>query len=137
MSMEFTVGPIQGFWSADAWHDFYVRLADTPGIERVVLGELVCSKRLPFYQDRLPDAIERLQASGKQVAITSLALVTLPREQRMTADLGALGLEIEVNDLTALKSLTDGAAFSVGPLVNVYNESSLCWLVGRGARRRS
>lgn len=135
--MEFTVGPIQGFWSADAWHDFYVRLADTPGVDRVVMGELICSKRLPFYQDRLPDAIERLQASGKQVAITSLALVTLPREQRMTADLWSLGVEVELNDLTALNSLVDGAPFSVGPLVNVYNESSLRWLARRGAQRVS
>uniref|UniRef100_UPI003BA99426 ubiquinone anaerobic biosynthesis protein UbiV n=1 Tax=Stappia sp. TaxID=1870903 RepID=UPI003BA99426 len=133
--MDLTVGPVQGFWDADLWDSFYARLADEPNVKRVVIGELVCSKRLPFYQDRLPEAIERLLAAGKEVAVTSLALVTLKRERKMTADLADLGLEIEVNDLTALAHLPAGATFSVGPLVNVYNESTLGFLARRGAVR--
>ena len=116
--MDLTVGPVQGFWDADLWDSFYARLADEPDVKRVVIGELVCSKRLPFYQDRLPEAIERLLAAGKEVAVTSLALVTLKRERKMTADLADLGLEIEVNDLTALAHLPAGATFSVGPITS-------------------
>ncbi|MFV3131489.1 ubiquinone anaerobic biosynthesis protein UbiV [Niveispirillum sp. KHB5.9] len=133
--MDLTIGPIQGFWDANRWGDFYARLADEPGVNRVIIGELVCSKRLPFYQTRIPDAIERLLAGGKQVAVTSLALVTLKRERKMTAELAGTGLEVEINDLTALAHLPPGAAFSSGPLINVYNEGTLRLLAGRGATR--
>lgn len=133
--MDLTIGPIQGFWDANLWSDFYARLADEPGVNRVVIGELVCSKRLPFYQTRLPEAIERLLAGGKQVAVTSLALITLKRERKMTAELTEAGLEVEINDLTALAHLPPGAAFSAGPLINVYNEGTLRLLARRGAQR--
>ena len=132
--MELTIGPNQFFWKADDWLRLYTDLARAP-IDRVVLGELVCSKRLPFYQDRIPAAIETLTTAGKQVALTSLALVTLKRERKMTAELAEMGVEIEVNDLTALAHLPPGTPFSVGPLVNVYNESTLRWLAARGAVR--
>ncbi len=133
-TMELAVGPNQFFWKSDDWSGFYAGLAKAP-VDRVVLGELVCSKRLPFYQDRIPEAISTLQESGKQVAMTSLALVTLKRERKMTGELAEMGVEVEVNDLTALKSLPEGAAFSVGPLVNVYNESTLEWFARLGATR--
>ncbi|CUH86941.1 putative protease [Phaeobacter sp. CECT 5382] len=134
--MELTVAPNPFFWAADDWEALYQDLTAAP-VERVVLGELVCSKRLPFYQDRIPKVIESLQAAGKQVVLTSLALVTLKRERKLTAQLADLGLEVEVNDLTALAQLPRDLAFSVGPLVNVYNESTLRWLAARGATRIS
>lgn len=133
--MDLTVGPNQFFWDAAIWRDFYLRLADEAPVERVVLGELVCSKRLPFYQTHFPDIIERLQAAGKTVAITSLALITLQRERKLTAELMDLGLEVEVNDISAMALLPAEASFSIGPLVNVYNEGTLRWLAGRGAAR--
>ncbi|SHM65026.1 ubiquinone anaerobic biosynthesis protein UbiV [Roseibium suaedae] len=132
--MDLTIGPVQGFWEAGHWSDFYARLADTPGVKKVVLGELVCSKRLPFYQTRIPEAVERLQTAGKEVALTSLALVTLKRERKMTAELAETGIEVEVNDLTALPHLPETSPFSVGPLVNVYNEGTLSFLKQRGAK---
>lgn len=136
--MELTVGPNPFFWPADRWAAFYADLEAAP-VDRVVLGELVCSKRLPFYQDRIPEAVAGLAAAGKAVSLTSLALVTLARERMATAALvrtGAdVGAEVEINDLTALAYLPEGRAFSVGPLVNVYNESTLGWLAGRGATR--
>lgn len=132
--MELTVAPNPFFWAADHWEALYQELVAAP-VDRVVVGELVCSKRLPFYQDRIPDVIDVLQAAGKRVALTSLTLVTLKRERKLTAQLVELGLEVEVNDLTALAHLPQGLAFSVGPLVNVYNESTLRWLAARGASR--
>lgn len=132
--MELTVGPNQFFWPAERWAEFYAEIAQSP-VERVVLGELVCSKRLPFYQDRIPEAINVLQEAGKQVSLTSLALVTLKRERKQTAELAEMGVEVEINDLTALAYLPVGARFWVGPLVNVYNEGTLAWLASRGAVR--
>ena len=133
--MKLTVGPNPFFWDAASWRDFYARVADEAPVDRVVLGELVCSKRLPFYQSEIPAAVARLRRAGKAVAMTSLALITLKRERTLTAELAATGLEVEVNDLTALAHLPAGAPFSIGPMVNVYNEGTLGWLAARGARR--
>ncbi|MTJ04244.1 MAG: U32 family peptidase [Sediminimonas qiaohouensis] len=133
--MQLTVGPTQFFWRGEAWRDFYARLADEAPVDRVVLGELVCSKRLPFYQTEIPQAVERLQAAGKQVVLTSLALITLKRERKLMADLADMGLEVEINDLTALAYLPKGTAFSVGPLINTYNEGTAAWMHKRGAAR--
>ncbi len=133
-AMDLTVGPNFFFWDAAAVRAFYAGLAQAP-VARVVLGELVCSKRLPFWQDEIPGAVETLLAAGKEVAVTSLALVTLPRERKLTADLAGMGLPVEVNDLTALRHIPAGTPFWVGPLVNVYNEGTLRWLAARGATR--
>ena len=62
--MELTVGPNQFFWKKEDWSHLCENLAAAP-VERVVLGELVCSKRLPFYQDAILPAVEELL---KQVA---------------------------------------------------------------------
>ncbi len=132
--MDLTVGPNFFFWDAASVRQFYKSLADAP-VARVVLGEVICSKRLPFWQDEIPVAVETLLEAGKEVAVTSLALITLKRERRLTADLAGLGLPIEVNDLSALPHVPEGAPFWVGPLVNVYNEGTLRFLAKRGAVR--
>lgn len=132
--MDLTVGPNLFFWDSAAVRRFYRALADAP-VARVVLGEVVCSKRLPFWQDEIATAATVLAEAGKEVALTSLALVTLIRERRLTADLVRTGLPVEVNDLTALWHIPDGQPFWVGPLVNVYNEGTLRWLAQRGATR--
>ena len=132
--MDLTIGANQFFWTAETVRDFYRDMAATPAA-RVVLGELICSKRLPFWEGEIPGAIETLQAAGKEVALTTLALITLKRERRLTADLMDMGVPVEVSDLTALHHLPAGQPFWVGPLVNVYNEGTLRWLAKRGAVR--
>jgi collagenase-like PrtC family protease len=131
--LRLTLGPLLYNWPADRWFDFYAEIADEAPVDRVVIGEAVCSKRLPFYQDHIPDAVERLQRGGKDVALASLGLVSLPRECKMLAGLTEFGLPVEVNDLTMLRHLKRGTDFTVGPLVNVYNEGTLSFLVDRGA----
>lgn len=132
--MDLTVGPNFFFWQTEAVRAFYAGVAQAP-VARVVLGELVCSKRLPFWQDEIPGAVECLLAAGKEVAVTSLALITLKRERKLTADLVGMGLPVEVNDLSALAHVPQGRPFWVGPLVNTYNEGTLSWLIRRGATR--
>lgn len=132
--MDLTVGPNAFFWTSEAVRGLYADLAAAP-VARVVIGEWVCSKRLPFWQDEIPGAVDVLQAAGKEVALTSLALITLRRERRLTADLIGMGLPVEVNDLSALIHIPAGTPFWVGPMVNVYNEGTLHWLARRGATR--
>ena len=132
--MDLTIGPNFFFWQAETLRAFYRSLASAP-VARVVLGELVCSKRLPFWQVEIPGAVETLLAAGKEVAVTSLALITLKRERKLTADLAGMGMPVEVNDISALRHIPAGTPFWVGPLVNVYNEGTLRWLIRRGATR--
>jgi collagenase-like PrtC family protease len=131
-----TLGPLQFNWPAQRFADFYAAVADEAPVDRVAIGELVCSKRAPFYADRVPAAIERLERGGKEVVLTSLALITLERERRAAHELfDSASHEVEINDLTLMNWARQGTPFSVGPLVNVYNEATLSFLARRGARR--
>ena len=75
--MRLTLGPVLFNWAPDAWRDFHFRIADEAPIDRVLIGEVVCSKRSPFFAEHLPAVAERLADAGKEVVFASLALVTL------------------------------------------------------------
>lgn len=129
-----TMGPLLFNWPAGKISDFYARLADEAPVDTVHIGETVCSKRLPFYADAIAGAVERLQRAGKTVILSTLALITLPREQKESAEIVHNGeYEAEVNDITALAHLSDSQRFRIGPTVNVYNESTLRYLSELGA----
>jgi O2-independent ubiquinone biosynthesis protein UbiV len=133
---ELTLGPLQFNWPAQTFADFYARIADEAPVDRVVIGENVCSKRLPFYADQIPLAIERLQRGGKQVVLSSLILVTLERERRAAREIfDQTQFEIEINDLTLMNWTRPDTPFSIGPMVNVYNEATLAFLARQGAKR--
>lgn len=131
--MRLTLGPILFNWAPETFTDFYARIADEADVDRVVIGEVVCSKRAPFVTPLIPEAVERLARAGKEVVLAAPALVTLKRERKALSATAAGETPIEINDLTALRHIAPGAPFSVGPMVNVYNEGSLAYLVGRGA----
>ena len=129
-----TMGPLLFNWPTERWSDFYARLADEAPIDTVHVGEVVCSKRLPFYLDAIAGAVERLQRGGKTVVLSTLALITLPRERRDNGDIiRDGGCEIEVNDIAALIHFAKGQPFRIGPYVNVYNEGTLRVLAQLGA----
>jgi collagenase-like PrtC family protease len=127
-----TLGPIYFLWSEEKWRDFYFAVADEAPVDRVVIGETVCSKRSHFHEAVLADVIERLQAAGKEIVLSTLALATLGREMKSMAALLEQGdYPVEVNDLSGL-----GLArhpHLIGPLVNVYNAATARLLFGRGA----
>jgi len=132
--MSLTMGPLLFNWPIGEWSDFYARLADEAPVDTVHIGEVVCSKRLPFYLDAVPGAVERLRRAGKTVVFSTLALITLPRERRDSADIvHNTECEVEVNDIAALAHLTEGQTFRTGPYINVYNESTLRFLARLGA----
>jgi collagenase-like PrtC family protease len=127
-----TIGPVYFLWSEDKWRDFYFAIADEAPVDRVVIGETVCSKRSHFHEAALADVIERLEAAGKEVVLSTLALATLDREIKATAALAEQSdYPVELNDLSGL-----GLArhpHLIGPLVNVYNAATARLLFGRGA----
>ncbi len=129
-----TLGPLHYHWTAAARRDFYFRIADEAPVDVVTLGEVVCAKREPAFADHLPAVAARLQAAGKQVVIATLALVTTVAERAAIAGLAAAGVLVEANDVTALGALA-GAPFIAGPMLNLFNEATLDFLLAQGARR--
>ncbi|MDR3440068.1 U32 family peptidase [Telmatospirillum sp.] len=131
-----TIGPVLFNWKPEVWRDFYFRLADEAPVETVHLGEVVCSKRRPFFAPHLAEVTERLSAAGKEVVLSSLALVMSERERDAMRALAADAGDrlVEANDLAIAADLA-GRPHVIGPFVNVYNEGTLAYLAGRGAWR--
>lgn len=133
MPLSLTLGPLLFNWSPERWRDFYARVADEMPVERVFIGEVVCSKRLPFIEDLFAPAVERLTRAGKRVFMSSLALPTLKRERNQIESLLAVpDVGIEINDLSVVPFLK-GRPFAVSPLINVYNEGTVAYLKSLGA----
>lgn len=133
--MQLSLGPVLYNWAPERWRDFYFRIADEAPVDVVAVGEIVCSKRSPFFDPYLPAVIERLQGAGKQVLLSSLILVSQRRERRQTDELSKISdIPIEVNDLTCLRSLA-GRPHAVGPFLNIYNEATAAFHARQGATR--
>lgn len=129
------IGPLLFNWAADRVETFYARIADEAPIETVYLGEVVCGKRQPLLQDVLARAAERLEAAGKTVIWSTLALPATPRERRLAAELAADSDHlIEAGDMSAVWSRTP-APFVAGPLLNVYNAPAAAELARMGCVR--
>jgi collagenase-like PrtC family protease len=129
-----TIGPLMHHWPAARRRDFYARIADEAPVDCVHLGEVVCAKRAPFFADELPAVIERLQAAGKQVVLSSLALVTTPQEVKSVVADAEAGFLVEANDVSTIHALA-GRPHVVGPMVNVFNEDALAYVARLGAIR--
>ncbi len=131
--MQITLGPVLYNWPTPEWVDFYARIADEAPVERVIVGEVICSKRTPFRQDAIGDVVERLERAGKEVVLATLALPTLKREISEIGETAEAERMIEVNDMAAVYKL-GGRPHIVGPFINVYNENTLKVLERLGAR---
>lgn len=133
--MILSLGPVLFPWPAEAWRDFYLRIADEADVDTVHLGEVVCFKRAGLHAAMMEPVIGRLRAAGKEVVLSSLALIMNDAEldavRALTARDDAL---IEANDMAAC-ALLAGRPHAIGPYVNVYNEGTLAYLAGRGALR--
>jgi collagenase-like PrtC family protease len=133
-----TLGPVLYHWKAEHWRDFHFKIADEAPVDAVCIGEVVCAKRVPFIAPHLADVIERLRAAGKEVVLSTPALVMGEREMALLRDAAEVArsdhLLLEANDLAAVAAFGE-RAFAVGPTVNVYNEGTLGWLARHGAVR--
>ncbi|MCB1784587.1 MAG: U32 family peptidase, partial [Alphaproteobacteria bacterium] len=76
---QLTMGPILFHWPADKKRDFYFRIADEAPVDTVYIGEVVCSKRAPFFEAHCDEVAERLTKAGKKVVFSSLAEIMIPR----------------------------------------------------------
>ena len=133
MAGELTLGPILFHWPAEQKLDFYARVADEAPVDTVYLGEVICSKRSPFFEQHYDEVADRLERGGKKVVFSSLSEVVLKRERKAIEGFCELDShEIEVNNSSALLHM-NGRAHRVGPMMNVYNEATMAYLAKGGA----
>ena len=134
--MRLSIGPIQYFWERERVLAFYEGVAQSPA-DIVYLGETICSKRrLVKLADWI--AIGRdLVGCGKEVVLSTLALMESSSEVGFAKKLCANGeFRVEANDITSVQLLSSaGAEFVTGPSVNIYNQRTLCLLAAKGLRR--
>ena len=134
--MKLSVGPIQYFWEREQVLGFYDQLA-LSAAEIVYLGEVICSKRRLVNADDWLAIGTELRQSGKEVILSSLTLL------EAASEMGALkklcnndDFMVEANDVAAIQLLsTAGKDFVTGPSINIYNNSSLRLLAGKGMKR--
>jgi collagenase-like PrtC family protease len=129
-----SLGPILYYWSRDDVLDFYKQAADWP-VDIIYLGETVCSKRNLLSMDDWFDIAEQLDKAGKEVVLSTLALLEaeseLKRLRRICSDDRYL---VEANDMGAIH-LREGRPFVTGHSVNVYNGRTLRLLAEQGLKR--
>ncbi len=130
-----SLGPLLLPWAAERWRDFYFRIADEADVDSVHLGEVVCWKRQGIAVRHLEAVRERLIRSGKEVVLSTLALIMNDEEMESVRALAAQdGFLVEANDMAAC-ALLAGRPHMLGPYINVYNEGTLAALAARGAKR--
>lgn len=129
-----SIGPLLFHWTPERRRDFYFRIADEAPVDTVHLGEVVCSKRAPFFDPMIPEVAERLQKAGKEVVLSTLALVTSEREMEALEGAAEAGMLVEINDVAGVPAMK-GRPFAVGPYINLFNEDTLRVFAGLGARR--
>jgi len=132
--LSLTLGPVLYNWPVARWVDFYNRIADEAPVDRVCLGEVICSKRKPFFDEVVLLTADRLERGGKEVVYATLALPTTKREMRDIGDMIQAGYSIEANDMSTVH-LLNGRSHVVGPFLNIYNEDTLALHVKLGATR--
>lgn len=134
--MRLSLGPILYYWDRETVLDFYAQVERWP-VDIVYLGEVVCSKRRALRLDDWLAVADRMIAAGKEVVLSTLALVEAESEigaMRRVAGNGCY--PVEANDAAMLNILgAAGARFVAGPYLNVYNSETLGLLHSLGAMR--
>ncbi|WP_312122601.1 U32 family peptidase [Kosakonia cowanii] len=134
--MKYSLGPVLYYWSKETLEDFYQQAANSRA-DVVYLGEAVCSKRRATKVGDWLVMAKALADSGKQVVISTLALVQASselNELKRYVDNGEFLLEasdLGVVNLCAERKLP----FVAGHALNCYNAVTLRLLLKQGMVR--
>ena len=77
--MKYSLGPVLYYWPKETLEDFYQQAA-TSSADVIYLGEAVCSKRRATKVGDWLEMAKSLAGSGKQVVLSTLALVQASSE---------------------------------------------------------
>jgi len=135
MSPRISLGPVLYYWPKDQLLDFYDEIMQSP-VDIVYLGETVCSKRRLMRMEDWLDLAHRLQKAGKEVVLSTLALIEAGSE--LGAARGVCEQRefmVEANDMGAVQMLSGKGPFVTGHSVNIYNHRTLDLLARLGMKR--
>jgi collagenase-like PrtC family protease len=130
-----SLGPIQYHWPKEKMFDFYRAIESTP-VDIVYLGETVCSKRRSFDHADWFGVAERMRDAGKEVILSTLALLEANSELGYVRRLcNNQEFTVEANDMSAVQMLAGKSEFIGGASLNIYNPRTLNKLMGMGMTR--
>ncbi|MEA9392922.1 U32 family peptidase [Acerihabitans sp. TG2] len=134
--MKYALGPVLYYWSKPDIETFY-QLACGSSADIVYLGETVCSKRRALKTGDWLELAKAVAQSGKQVVISTLALIQAPSELielKRYLDNGEFLLE--ANDMGIVQmAFEQRLPFVAGPALNCYNAYTLRILHQQGMVR--
>lgn len=134
--MKYSIGPMLYYRRKDEMEQFYQQAAQSEA-DIVYLGETVCSKRRELkFKDYL-ELARQLAVAGKQVVLSSMALLEAPSELNELKRIAQNGeFLVEANDLAAVQYLSEAKqAFVCGYGINCYNAHSIQLLLKKGMQR--
>jgi len=133
--MKLSLGPVLYYWTREALTEFYAAVAGS-GVDIVYLGEVVCSRRHNLRLDDWLGLARDLAASGKEVVLSSQALIESESELKALRRIAENGeFTVEANDMGTVRLLAGRAPFIAGPHLNIYNNETLAWFAELGATR--
>jgi collagenase-like PrtC family protease len=133
--MRLALGPLLYYWERDAVLEFYERVRAAP-VDIVYLGETVCPKRRALKPADWLALAECLADAGKEVVLSTLALVEAESDLALIRRLVTNGrFAVEANDMAAVNMLSGETRFVIGPHINAYNDETLALLAACGAKR--
>ena len=133
--MKLAIGPLLTHHAPEALAAFYDEAATWP-VDRVYLGEVVCSRRRSFRIVDWLDAAARLVDAGKEVVLSAQALMEAEADLRALRRLVDDGrFLVEANDMGAVRLLSGKARFVAGPHLNIASAETLALLASLGAVR--
>ena len=134
--MKLALGPLLYYWEKQNVEDFYHQAVNSEA-DVIYLGETVCSKRRELKSRDWIDLGKELASSGKEVVLSTMALLEAPSEVKILRQLCENGeFKVEANDLGAIQILGEKKIpFVCGPAINCYNASVLKLFINKGMQR--
>lgn len=134
--MKLSLGPSLFFWSGDKLNEFYQEVSQSSA-DIIYMGETVCSKRRSFNTEQWIELARSVAAQGKEVVLSTLALLEAESELKTLRRLCDNGeFTVEANDMAAVQLLAEKKLpFITGPTINIYNAQTLKVLYQQGLKR--
>lgn len=134
--MKYALGPVLYYWPKTETETFYQAAKDSDA-DIIYMGETVCTKRREMKVPNWIELAKEISKSGKQVVLSTLALLEAPSEINEMRQLINNGdFLVEANDLAAINIAQEHRVpFVAGPAINCYNAYTLKLLQKQGMVR--